>query len=201
MSPDWVVFAAMRAEARAVRRGLPAHAPVRRTGTGPARAARAARRHRRAGPVAVVGIAGGLHPGLRTGDVVVASEVRPDGPGPVLVCPAAPLLADLLRRCGRVVHVGPVVTAGRLVTGPARDRLAATGALAVDTESAVLLAGLAGRPVACVRVVADVAGRPLLRPSTLPRVLAAVRVLAALGPALTRWAASAGGLGAGTGGG
>ncbi|GAB3809136.1 phosphorylase family protein [Micromonospora zhanjiangensis] len=191
MTVDWTLFAAMRPEVRALRRGLPAGAPVRRTGIGPARAARTARRDGGGGPVAVAGIAGGLAAGLRTGDVVVATEVRADGAAATaLPCPAAPMIAAALRRRGHTVHLGPVATTRRPATGRHRERLAGTGALAVDTESAAVLAAAADRPTACVRVVADPASRPLYRPGTLPRVLAAVRALGPVGPALVEWAAA-----------
>jgi 4-hydroxy-3-methylbut-2-enyl diphosphate reductase len=191
VTADWTLFAAMRAEARALRRELSAGVPVRRTGTGPFRAARTVRRDGRAGPVAVAGIAGGLADGLRTGDVVVATEVRHAGTGAVAAtCPAAPMIAAALRRRGHTVHLGPVVTSRRLATGSARHRLAATGALAVDTESAAVLAAVGDRATACVRTIADVSSRPLYRPWTLPRVVAAVRALAPVGPALAEWAAA-----------
>ncbi|GAA3739696.1 hypothetical protein GCM10022225_23540 [Plantactinospora mayteni] len=189
---NWVLFAPMRAEALALRRGLPPGAPLRRTGRGPARATRVAAGYRDTAALAVAGIAGGLVPTLRTGDVVVATEVRRAGVvgGAPVPCPAAPMIASALRRRGLTVHLGPVVTSRRIVDGADRTRLAATGAIAVDTESAALLAGAAGRPIACVRVVADVPPHPLYRPATLGRVVAALRVLPQLGPALSEWAAA-----------
>ncbi|MEO3743358.1 4-hydroxy-3-methylbut-2-enyl diphosphate reductase [Plantactinospora sp. B5E13] len=187
---DWVLFAPMRMEARALRRGLPTGAPLHRTGRGLTRAGRAAARHADAGALVVAGIAGGLTPTLRPGDVVVATEVRradrPDDPA--VPCPSAPLVAATLRRRGLTVHLGPVVTSRRLVDGPDRARLAATGALAVDTESAALLASAAGRPVVCVRVVADVPPQRLYRPLTWRRVRTALRTLPKVAPALVEWA-------------
>lgn len=192
MTGDWVLFAPMWLEARALRRGLPAGAPLRRTGRGLARAARAAAAERDTRALAVAGIAGGLVPALRPGDVVVATEVRRDGPDPAapVRCPAAPIIASALRRRGLRVHLGPVVSAARLVDGPRRTRLADTGALAVDTESAALLAGTAARPVACLRVVADVPPDPLFRPATAGRVRTALRVLSRVAPAVVEWAAA-----------
>ena len=187
-----MLFAPMRMEARALRRALPPDAPLRRTGRGLTRATRAAAGHGSTGALAVAGIAGGLSPALRPGDLVVATEVRRDGPagGEALPCPAAPMIAAALRRRGLTVHLGPVVSSHRLVDGAARDRLASTGALAVDTESAALLAGAAERPTACVRVIADVPPDRLFRPATLGRVVTAVRALPAVGPALVEWAAA-----------
>jgi 4-hydroxy-3-methylbut-2-enyl diphosphate reductase len=148
----------MRAEARALRKGAAGLAVVR-TGTGPARAARAGASPAIAGlvgeigGVVVAGIGGGLAPGLRTGDVVVATEVRvADGTMPPLVLPGADGLAEAIRRHGLTVHTGPAVSARRIVRGAARDRLAATGASIVDTETYWLLrhrlnrTGTAGRP-------------------------------------------------------
>jgi len=54
--------------------------------------------------------------------------------------PSAPLLAGALRRLGLTVHVGPIVCTPRLVSGAGRAALAATGALAVDMESAAVAA-------------------------------------------------------------
>ncbi|MEV4760515.1 4-hydroxy-3-methylbut-2-enyl diphosphate reductase [Micromonospora sp. NPDC049559] len=191
MSGDWVLFAPMRAEARALRRGLPPGAPLRRTGRGLSRAGRAAAAYRATAALAVAGIGGGLTDRLQPGDVVVATEVRRDAPDAAsLPCPGAPLLAAALRRRGHTVHLGPVVSTDRLVDGAERERLAATGALAVDTESAALLAGAGRRPVACVRAVADVPPGPLYRPATLARVATALRTLRSVGPALVDWAAA-----------
>ncbi|MFE9201358.1 4-hydroxy-3-methylbut-2-enyl diphosphate reductase [Micromonospora sp. NPDC007230] len=199
----WTLCAPMRPEAAALRRGLTSLDPgrwpaLRRTGAGSRRARSvAAGRPTGTTPVAVAGIGGGLAPGLAPGDVVVATEVRTDPraghPGPEVVpMPSAALLAAALRRRGLRVHLGPVVTTTRLVDGATRARLAATGALVADLESAWLLAGCADRPTACVRVVADTATGPLYRPATLRRIRTALRVLPAVAAALAEWAAAAG---------
>jgi 4-hydroxy-3-methylbut-2-en-1-yl diphosphate reductase len=201
--PSWTLYAPMRLEAAALRRGLtgrnPADRPLLwRTGVGPRRArVAAAARPVGPAPVAVAGIAAGVTSGLGCGDVVVANEVRldsaiPDTPPGAVRMPDATLLAASLRRRGLRVHIGPVLSTNRLVDGPTRGRLAETGALAADLESAWLLAGCADRPVACVRVVADIAGEPLLRPRTLRRVRSAQRVLPSVAAALAEWAAAAG---------
>ncbi|MFE9191772.1 4-hydroxy-3-methylbut-2-enyl diphosphate reductase [Micromonospora sp. NPDC007208] len=195
--PDGMLYAPMRLEAAALRRGLPDRPglALRRTGVGPRRARSAvAGQHSGSGPVAVAGIGGGLAHGLAPGDVVVASEVRADpltpyGPPPVLRMPDAALLAAALRRRGLRVHVGPVVSTHRLADGATRARLAATGALIADLESAWLLAGVSA-PTACVRVVADTAAGALYRPSTVRRVRTALRVLPAVAAALAEWAAA-----------
>jgi 4-hydroxy-3-methylbut-2-enyl diphosphate reductase len=127
---------------------------------------------------------------VRPGDLVVATEVR--GPASTVPCPSAPALAGTLRRLGLRVHAGPVHTSDRAVAGATRRALAATGALAVDMESAALAAVAAGRPFAVVRAVVDAPGYPLWHPGTIPRGLAALRALRLAVPALAAWCAAAG---------
>jgi 4-hydroxy-3-methylbut-2-en-1-yl diphosphate reductase len=198
MAPGYVVCAPMLVEARSLRTGLPADS-VRRTGIGRTRSLRATRSAalRSASAVAVAGIAGGLRPDMAPGDVVVATEVRDEGADrPPVRCGSAPLLAGALRRAGLRVHTGPVVSTDHIVDGAERRRLADSGALAVDMESAWLLhdpdswTAQAGRPAACVRVVADPAGQPLLHPSTVAHVRTAVKTLAAVAPVLADWGAA-----------
>ncbi|HEY3502948.1 MAG TPA: hypothetical protein VGN37_09230 [Actinocatenispora sp.] len=175
-----LLLAPMRAEARALRRGTPL--PVLHTGVGPARSVRSAERLARR-TVAVAGVGGGLSPLVRTGDVVVADTVRTPGGG--IELSDVDGLADALRAAGLTVHIGPVHSARRLVTGRRRAELADT-ALVADTESYWLLAGPV-RPLACVRVVADT-GR-LVSPATLLRLRTALSRLPAVAGALTDWAA------------
>ncbi len=185
-----VICGPTRIEAAALRRGG-VQARVETVGVGPTAVARAG-----AGPVlrsapavVIAGVAGALDPRLQPGDVVVADEVRgPSGSRPL---PGAVLLAAELRRAGLSVHVGPVVSSDRIVTGAARAMLGVDGALAVDMESAYLLDAARPASGAVVRVVADVAGRPLLRPSTVGRFLTAVRALVRVAPALDAWGAAA----------
>ncbi len=93
----------------------------------------------------VAGVAGGLDPTLRPGDVVVATEVR-DGHGRIVQRAASPLVAEL-RRMGLRVRTGPIVSSDRIVRGhAARARLATTGAIAVDMESAAIVRAAARRP-------------------------------------------------------
>ncbi|MET7334624.1 4-hydroxy-3-methylbut-2-enyl diphosphate reductase [Nonomuraea sp. NPDC005650] len=197
-----LICAALGIEARAIRRGLPAHPGGTRvivTGVGPRRAARAAAgwgagwgSGRGGGPeaVAVAGFGGAVDRSLRPGDVLVASEVRFGGR--VHPCPSAPLLAGELARAGLPVKVGPLVTADHVVRGAERHRLAAEGAYAVDMETGPLARAAASRPLAAVRVIVDTPGAPLLSPATLARGVAARRALAAVGPVLARWAAAIG---------
>ncbi|WP_433430342.1 hypothetical protein [Nonomuraea sp. CA-141351] len=188
-----LICAALGIEARAIRRGLPAHRTGTRviaTGIGPRRAARVAARLGGQEAVAVVGFGGAVDRSLRPGDVLVASEVRFGGR--VHPCPSAPLLAGELARAGLPAKVGPLVTADHVVRGAERRRLAAMGAYAVDMETGPLARAAAGRPLAAVRVIVDTPEAPLLRPATLAHGLAARRTLRAIGPVLVRWAAATG---------
>jgi 4-hydroxy-3-methylbut-2-en-1-yl diphosphate reductase len=170
---------------RAALRGAVADVPTARTGAGRRSAART-RRHLAGRPTLVAGVAGALDDRLRPGDLVVATEVR--GGEHVVDCPAAPLLAAALRRRGLTVHLGPVVSAPHVVTGRDRARWAATGALAVDTESAAVLPTDA--PSAVVRAVVDTPSAPLYSPATVARGLRALWALRTAGPALAEWAAA-----------
>ena len=183
-----VICVALGVERQALRG---AHTAVLRVGMGPRRAAKAFQASGALGgrPVLVAGVGGGLGPGVRPGDVVVATEVRgPDGS--VRPCPSAPLLAAELSRHGLVVHLGPIASEHRVAGRAARERLAATGALAVDTES-IWLAPTES-PFAVVRVVVDTATEPLLRPGTVGRGLRALRRLRRAVPAIDAWAAATG---------
>jgi 4-hydroxy-3-methylbut-2-enyl diphosphate reductase len=77
-----------------------------------------------------------------------------------------------------------------------RARLAATGAIAVDMESAAVVRSLTERdskvPVAVLRVIVDTAYTPVARLTTLPAGAKALRVLRRTGPALQAWASLAG---------
>ena len=187
-----LLLAPLRVERAALASALPSFRAVR-VGMGPARAA-AVPLPDRSGPTVVAGLAGGLADDVRPGDVVVASEVR-DG-RTVTPVPSASLLAGAVRRLGLRVHVGPVYTDDRVVSGARRQELAATGAIAVDMESAPLGARLAAHdpatPFAVLRVVVDTAEHPLVRPGTAVRSIAALRTLRRTAPALDQWVAAAG---------
>jgi 4-hydroxy-3-methylbut-2-enyl diphosphate reductase len=134
----------------------------------------------------IVGVCGALTDRLSPGDLVVADEVR--GPNGVLRCAGAEAMAAALRRgTGHIVHVGPIHTAGHVVDGAQRATLAATGALAVDTESAVLASAAGGLPVLAVRAVSDTPSRPLRSASIIQSGLSALRALRAAAPVLAAW--------------
>ena len=147
------MLAPLRVEAVAAKLGLHGDARVVRTGMGPAAARKAA--SRAAGMpgdrVVIAGVCGALDPALRPGDIVLASElpgaeIRPEDPEPI---------AAALRERGITTHVGPILTADRLLTGPARAQAHAEGAIAADLESRWLAEGAAGRPLTVVRAVVD----------------------------------------------
>ncbi|MEV6844480.1 4-hydroxy-3-methylbut-2-enyl diphosphate reductase [Actinoplanes sp. NPDC051411] len=128
----------------------------------------------------VAGVAGGLDPSVRPGDVVVAPD------------PSAPMLAGALRRLGLTVHVGPIHTSDHLVTGAQRATLAATGALAVEMETERLRSRAGDRPFAAVRVITDTEGAGLWSPGTLRRGVRALKTLRHAAPALRQWAEAIG---------
>jgi len=159
------------------------------SGMGPERARIAAARGLAVGApaVAVAGVCAAAAPGLRAGDVVVATELRRDGADPVETAAAMPLLYALRAR-GLTAHAGPVFSTRQIAPPDERDRLAAEGVLAVDMESAWLVAAAAGRPLAVLRVVVEPAGRRLADLRTLvagTRALANLRRVAA---PLDEWA-------------
>lgn len=168
---------------------------VIRTGMGPKAAESAVMRalgRDGAGGAAVIasGFCAGLAPGMHPGDLVVAEETR--DPGGTTPCTGAGLLVDALARAvpGRKVHTGPLTGSGHVVRGPERAALRATGAIAVDMESAATLrtAVRSGpRPVAAVRVVVDAPEHELVRIGTVRGGISAFRVLRAVLPAFHEW--------------
>jgi 4-hydroxy-3-methylbut-2-en-1-yl diphosphate reductase len=136
-------------------------------------------------PVAIAGIAGALVPGIRAGDVLVATEVH--AAGEVINLPAAELIATELRRTGLHVHTGPLASSTSYVRPRNRSALRTTGAVAVDMESAWLARALGERPLAVVRTIAD--------GHHSGPVFGGARALSALlrvRPALERWARASG---------
>ena len=183
-----LVFTPLRVERIAVRRALPGVRVVR-CGMGAARARRAAAAVAPAGAVAVAGLCGAVDPGLRAGDVIVASEVR--GPQGTLLCSTEGLVEALTVLGLDRVAVGPVASTRHVVYGSRRRALATQGVLGADMESVWLAAAAGDAPFAVLRVVLDAPGheaqRPLAALSAAPRAWLALRRAA---PALTSWAAS-----------
>lgn len=184
---DLVVLAPLRIEARGIRSGAPG-VDVRRIGMGPRRAARAAARFgaQPPRPTVLAGFCGALQPGLRPGDVVLASEVH-GGEG-VTPCADPAVLAGALRRDGLTVHVGPITSSRAVVVGDERRRLRQTGQLAVDMESAWVVPALRDRHPVVMRVVMDTAEHELYRPlRTLSALRAAYRSLSQAAAVAADW--------------
>ncbi|WP_369393542.1 1-hydroxy-2-methyl-2-butenyl 4-diphosphate reductase [Streptomyces sp. CG1] len=166
-----------------------------RTGMGPRAAERSVTRQL-SGPaladaaVLATGFCAGLAPGMHPGDLVVAEETR--DPRGTVACVGTELLVEELVRLlpGRTVHTGPLTGSDHVVRGPERSQLLATGALAVDMESAAtLLAAVRGgeRPVAAVRVVVDAPEHELVRIGTVRGGISAFCVLRTVLPAFYEW--------------
>ncbi|MYR41515.1 1-hydroxy-2-methyl-2-butenyl 4-diphosphate reductase [Streptomyces sp. SID5910] len=168
---------------------------VLRTGMGPKAAERSVTRVL-AGPalgdaaVLATGFCAGLAPGMHPGDLVVAEETR-DPRGTVACAGTDRLVKELTRAVpGRTVHTGPLTGSDHVVRGPERADLLATGAIAVDMESAATLLSAVRtgtRPVAAVRVVVDAPEHELVRIGTLRGGISAFRVLRSVLPAFFEW--------------
>ncbi|MFE4369475.1 1-hydroxy-2-methyl-2-butenyl 4-diphosphate reductase [Streptomyces sp. NPDC056835] len=177
------------------RAGAAAPVTVLRTGMGPKNAERAVARvlaeaRNRDAAVIASGFCAGLVPGMNPGDLIVADETRhPDGSTP---CTGTALLVDALARVvpGHTVHTGPLTGSDHVVRGQERAELRATGAVAVDMESAATLRSAlsaGSRPVAAVRVVVDAPEHELVRIGTVRGGISAFRVLRAVLPAFHEW--------------
>ncbi|MFC8276987.1 1-hydroxy-2-methyl-2-butenyl 4-diphosphate reductase [Streptomyces sp. NPDC057271] len=199
-SAPLLIACALGIEQLALRSGERAGAPgafaVVRTGMGPAHARRSVahvlgREPWRDAVVVAAGFCAGLAPGMHPGDLIVADETR-GGPDGVTPCTGTELLVKALTRAlpGRTVHTGPLAGSDHVVRGHERAELRATGAIAVDMESAATLrtALAAGpRPVAAVRVVVDAPEHELVRIGTVRGGISAFRVLRAVLPAFFEW--------------
>ncbi|MCB5164037.1 1-hydroxy-2-methyl-2-butenyl 4-diphosphate reductase [Streptomyces bambusae] len=205
--PALVIACALGIEQFALRSGGRHGAPdgytLLRTGMGPRAAERAVGRaladpRLQGAAVLATGFCAGLAPGMHPGDLVVAEETRdPRGTTP---CTGTGLLAEAVARAvpGRTVHTGPLTGSDHVVRGPERARLRASGAVAVDMESAATLRTAAGtgpgpawtagsRPVAAVRVIVDAPEHELVRIGTVRGGISAFRVLRAVLPAFFDW--------------
>jgi nucleoside phosphorylase len=168
---------------------------VLRTGMGPLNAERAVRaalgeEALREAAVVASGFCAGLAPGMHPGDLVVADEIRHADGG--AACTNTEPLAKAVTRAapGRTVHTGPLTGSDHVVRGHERAELRATGAIAVDMESAATLRSAlceGPRPVAAVRVVVDAPEHELVRIGTVRGGISAFRVLRAVLPAFFEW--------------
>ncbi|GAA4005062.1 lipoprotein [Streptomyces marokkonensis] len=168
---------------------------VLRTGMGPKAAERSVTRvlaDPALGEAAVLatGFCAGLAPGMHPGDLVVAEETR--DPRSTVPCVGTDRLVKELARAapGRTVHTGPLTGSDHVVRGPGRADLLATGAIAVDMESAATLLSAVrtgARPVAAVRVVVDAPEHELVRIGTVRGGISAFRVLRSVLPAFFEW--------------
>jgi nucleoside phosphorylase len=186
--PPLVVVCALRIERFGVRRGAARSAAddvtVLRTGMGPKNADRAVREALHepglaGAAVLTTGFCAGLATGMRPGDVVVADDGHQSA-----------ALAVALKAAGHTVHTGTLAESDHVVRGAERAALAATGAIAVDMESAAMRrAALAegARHVAAARVVVDTPDHELVRLGTLRTGIIAFRVLRDLVPAFLDW--------------
>ncbi|MDX2547804.1 1-hydroxy-2-methyl-2-butenyl 4-diphosphate reductase [Streptomyces sp. WI04-05B] len=192
-----LIACALGIERLALRRGGRGDAAVTvlRTGMGPEAASAAVTRALadpalRDAVVLATGFCAGLAPGMHPGDLVVAEETR--GPGGATPCVGTELLVKELVRAvpGRTVHTGPLTGSDHVVRGHERSQLLATGAIAVDMESAATLHSavrMGVRPVAAVRVVVDAPEHELVRIGTLRGGISAFRVLRSVLPAFVEW--------------
>ncbi|MFS0695392.1 1-hydroxy-2-methyl-2-butenyl 4-diphosphate reductase [Streptomyces nitrosporeus] len=198
-APPLVIACALGIELFALRTGRAggASGPVTviRTGMGPRAAESAVRRAlgrdgSRNAAVLASGFCAGLGPGMHPGDLVVAEETRDHGG--TTPCAGTGVLVDALVRAvpGRTVHTGPLAGSDHVVRGAERTGLRATGAVAVDMESAATLrtaVRTGPRPVAAVRVVVDAPEHELVRIGTVRGGISAFRVLRAVLPAFHEW--------------
>jgi nucleoside phosphorylase len=187
---DLLVIAPLRVEAIAIRSAART-LRVRKSGMGPDRAREAARSMLADPAVAllVVGFGGGLSHDSELGETVIAEEVMAvdehgHREGEALRCSGVNALALALAEEGIEVRRGAVASVDRIVTGQARERMRASGALAVDMESAWLAQAARERPFAVVRIISDTPRRELRRRlpvgPPLPTVADGLRATAAL---------------------
>jgi 4-hydroxy-3-methylbut-2-en-1-yl diphosphate reductase len=158
---DVLVVSALSVEALAVRSAAPG-LRVRTTGMGPRKAMGAvpALLEDPAAALVIVGFGGGLPSDSRLCDVVVAERIvaiDDDGApvGDPIDCGMAAELAAALAGHGLPTCRGTVASVREIVVGDARERMLASGAIAVDMESAWVAEAARGRPLAVVRVLSD----------------------------------------------
>ena len=177
-----LIAAPMRVEQLLIRSAAP-RARVVRTGMGPRKSqVAAAELSRRQGDaLLVLGFCGGLDAESAPGDVVVAEEVLvaagEEHAAERVRCDRPERLAHALERAALRVRTGSLVCVSRIAVGQRRAELGASGAIAVDMESAWLAPGARGRPFDVVRVVLDSPSHELLRPGAAVGAARAARTL------------------------
>jgi 4-hydroxy-3-methylbut-2-en-1-yl diphosphate reductase len=158
--PGLLVYAPLRFEANAVRRGLTrSSSHVQRTGMGATRSRKSAGQSQPGpfGAMVVMGTAAGLAADLSPGDLVVATEVT-DGETTIAL-PGADLLAAELRRAGLNARAGRVIQVKKIIGSSERSRLAADGYLTADMESAAIVATVKGIELSAGGPATSAAGR------------------------------------------
>ena len=138
-------------------------------------------------PVALCGVAHGLDPTLRPGQLVVATELWATDGRPPRPIPAGVLVAHDLGKCGLDVRCGPIVSRTTPLSGDGSSDQATTGAIAWDTESAWLAQQLPDHPLSVVRTVVDTGEN-----ASVLAHLRALGSLMGLTPTLERWARASG---------
>ena len=193
--PRLLVLAPLRVEARAVTVADPGSRVVRAGPAcgGPPATARAVHGRDRPAAVAVAGVAGALIDGLAPGALVVADRVL-DEEGRQVPAPlaSAPLVAAACAGGASTSRSGRSCPRSLVKGSPERARLAGTGAVAVDMETAALMGVPWDQPVTVVRAISDTSGRELLSPAIIRGGWRALRSLRAAAPALEEWAAAIG---------
>jgi 4-hydroxy-3-methylbut-2-enyl diphosphate reductase len=184
-----LVYTPLRVEEACLPGSLRRHARVIRSGMGRRRARIAAARGlavEDARGVAVAGLCAAASPALRTGDVLLGSELR-RAEGPPLPAAGSRMLAAALRRRGLRARTGTLASVAELA-GPAERRfLAEQGVDGVDMESAWLADAADGRPLVVLRVVVEEAGRELVDPRTAAAGTRALYELRRATPVLDEW--------------
>jgi hopanoid-associated phosphorylase len=116
------------------------------------------------------GIAGGLKPGLRAGDIILSTEVLDEDRRWLSSESLQPRISELAREIGAIE--GPVLGARMVIASKADKRRAwrETGAIAVDLESVVVARAAAalGIPFVVLRAIADPAARELPPAALVP---------------------------------
>jgi 4-hydroxy-3-methylbut-2-enyl diphosphate reductase len=184
-----LVYTALRIESACLPPSLRNSARVIRSGMGRRRAQIAAARGLavdQARGVAIAGLCAGTGADVRTGDVLLASELRrPDG---VRVHAAGSrALAAALRRRGLRARPATLASVERIAGPSERAYLAAEGVDGVDMESAWLADAANGRPLVVLRVVVEEQSGETIHPRTLADGARALVALRRAAPVLEEW--------------